>query len=204
MHTWPAAGQPIGRGWNATQICGKVVSHEESCWQPHHDQPASSPPHDPQPSRRRRRSADDLCVGHQPRRHHQGAAAADRSGDRGGHHRPLLRVLLFAGGRTGDRRAPRGSAAGHARRGDRTARSVEPAGAALHPHRCAGHRPHGDGRVRRGVLGRAGDRRRHAARALGRRAGEAGSRLQQLRPRPDGARRAWGTRRKGSRAGFRR
>ena len=65
-------------------------------------------------------------------------------------------------------------------------RAVGQAGAPFHADRGAGHRAHGDVRLRCRLLGRARDCRQTAARAHARRRAEADPGLQQLRPRPDG------------------
>ena len=76
---------------------------------------------------------------------------------------------------------------GVARRTHRADRFLEPPAATLSAVRGAGHHPHGAGRLRRGLLGRAVPGRRNAAGQLHRIPTAAHPSLQQQRPRPDAA-----------------
>ena len=71
-------------------------------------------------------------------------------------------------------------------RADRAGRALGKARAAFRADRRAGHRAHGDGRLRRRLLGRRSRLPPACRSRAARRRAEAGPGLQQLRPRPDG------------------
>ncbi len=114
--------------------------------------------------------------------------AADRRRDRRGGHRPLLPVVLFPARDGGDREPPPGGRGAHQGRAHRARRTLEQARRTLRADRRAGHRPHGDGGLRRRLLGRAGYRGRRAAGAAARRRAAPHPGLQFLRARADAER----------------
>ncbi len=80
----------------------------------------------------------------------------------------LVSLVLFPARHGGDREPPPGGRGAHQGRAHRARRTLEQARRTLRAHRRAGHRPHGDGGLRRCLLGRACHCRRRAAGASAR------------------------------------
>ncbi len=153
---------------------------------PRIDSPA---PDGPLHHQHRRRGADEFRARHEPRPHHQGAAAADRCRDRGGRHRPRVSLVLLPARDGGDRGHPPGDrGAAPKASAHRAGRALVEARRALRADRRAGHRAHGDGGLRRRLLGRARDGGRRAAGEIPRRRAAPRAGLQSLRARSDAGR----------------